>query len=126
MKSKNQKGISLYLSLVIMGILLSLALGINSILLGQAKTTQDIGNSVFAFAAAETGIEKILYDASQGADILAQCPEASPCQDVLENSASYSVVVFSSGSGDCPAGLIYCVKSVGTYKTTNRAIYVSR
>lgn len=113
-KIKNfEKGVSLYLSLVIMGILLSLALGINSILLGQTKTIQEIGNAVLAFYAAETGIEKNLYNNSQGTGS-------------LENNATYFVTVFASGVDGCPAGLNYCVKSVGTYKTTNRAIYISR
>lgn len=110
---KPQQGITLYLSLIIMGILFSLALGINTILLGQTKIVQDISDSVFAFAAAETGIERNLYDGSQGAGS-------------LENGATYFVTVFASGVGGCPAGINYCVKSVGTYKTTNRAIYISR
>ncbi len=100
--SPSEKGVSLYLSLVMMGILLSLALGLNSILLGQAKTTQEIGNSVFAFYAAETGIEKNLYNGSQGTGS-------------LENGATYIVTTLAPG-----------IKSVGTYQKTSRAIYISR
>ena len=99
---KNQQGITLYLSLIIMGILLSLAFGINTILLGQTKIVQDIGDSVFAFYAAETGIERNLYDGSQGAGS-------------LENGATYFVATLAPG-----------IKSVGTYKNTSRAIYISR
>jgi len=99
-----------------MGILLSLALGINSILLGQAKTTQEIGNSVFAFAAAETGIERELYENNT----------TTVSYSGSVGDSSYTVQVIAPGSGNCPAGSNYCVKSVGTYKTINRAIYISR
>ena len=116
MKSKTQRGVSLYLSLVIMGILLSLALGINSILLGQAKITQDIGNSVFAFAAAETGIERELYENNT--------PPFSYSGSL--GDSFYSVQVTAPPDPSCLAPLSYCVKSVGTYKTINRAIYISQ
>lgn len=113
---KKQQGITLYLSLIIMGILLSLALGINTIILGQATIIQDVGNSVFAFAVAETGIERELYENNT--------PPFSYSGSL--GVSSYTVQVIASGSGDCPVGLNYCIKSVGTYKTTNRAIYISR
>ncbi len=103
MKKMNfEKGVILYLSLAIMGILFSSALGINLILSSQAKMIKDIGDSVLAFYAAETGIEKNLYDGSQG-------------PGSLGNNAAYSVTILAPG-----------VKSVGTYKTTSRAIYISR
>lgn len=115
MKNSN-KGISLYLSLVIMGILLSLALGLNSILLGQIEIVQGIGNSVSAFYAAETGIERELYQNST---------TTGNYSGSLGDS-SYIVQVIIPPSPGCSVGSSYCVKSVGTYKTTNRAIYISR
>jgi len=115
-KSKTEKGITLYLSLIIMGILLSLALGINSILFGQTKIVQDIGESVFAFAAAETGIERELYENNT----------TTVSYSGSLGVSSYSVKVIISPDPGCSAPLSYCVTSVGTYKTTNRAIYISR
>lgn len=117
MKNINfENGVSLYLSLVIMGILLSLALGLNSILLGQMKIMQGIGNSVLAFYAAETGIERELYE-----NHVSTIAYSGTIGD-----SSYAVWVIIPPDPGCSSGLSYCVKSVGTYKDTNRAIYISR
>ncbi|MDO8601414.1 MAG: hypothetical protein Q7R46_01885 [bacterium] len=117
MITKNhEKGVSIYLSLVIMGILLSLALGLNSILLGQINITQEVANSVVAFYAAETGIERELYTNST----------TTITYSGSLGDASYIVQVATTTAPGCPAPLSYCVTSVGTYKTTNRAIYLSR
>ena len=127
MITKNfEKGISLYLSLVIMAILLSLALGINSILLSQIKTMQEIGNSVSAFAAAETGIERELYENNTTTVSYSGYLDLNrnSVQDNLDSS--YNVQIIAPNSGGCPAGINYCVKSVGTYKSTKRAIYITR
>jgi hypothetical protein len=113
---KNQRGISLYLSLVVMGIFLSLALGLNSILLGQIEIIQGVGNSVSAFYAADTGIERELYENNA----------TTVSYSGTLGDSSYSVQVIFSPDPICPLPLSYCVKSVGTYKTINRAIYISR
>jgi Tfp pilus assembly protein PilX len=113
---KKQQGITLYLSLIIMVILLSLALGINSIFLGQTKIVQDIGESVFAFVAAETGIERELYENNT----------TTVSYSGSLGASSYTVQVIAPGSGNCPVSSNNCIKSVGTYKITNRAIYIKR
>ena len=56
-KNYSQKGVSLYLAVIIMLILLAIALGVSTILVGQIKTIRGMGNSVSAFYAADTGIE---------------------------------------------------------------------
>lgn len=111
MQKTKQKGVSLYLALLIMAILLSIGLGISAILFGQIKIIRGIGDSVVAFYAADTGIEEVLY---RGTDV----------SGVLENGASYSAQVLSSGPG-CPASN-YCIKSVGIFKETRRAIEITR
>ena len=111
-----EKGVSLYLSLAIMAIFFSLALGLNSILLSQTKTIQEIGNSVSAFSVAETGIERELYENNT----------TTVSYSGYLGDSSYTVQVIAPGSGDCPLGINYCVKSVGKYKTINRAIYITR
>ena len=60
-----QKGVSLYLTVIILAILLAISLGISTILLGQMKIIGEIGKSVVAFYAADTGIEKMLYNDNQ-------------------------------------------------------------
>ena len=64
-KSYGQQGAALYIALMVLTVLLSLALGISTILLAQIQILRGIGHSVLAFAASETGVERVLQiDAS--------------------------------------------------------------
>lgn len=112
--AKMQSGISLYLALMIMTILLAISFGISTIFIGQTKMMEEMGNSVIAFYAADTGIEQILLDRDAPANIP---------QTPLSNGATYRVFVTSRGIGDC-AALNYCIKSVGIYKEVRRAIEI--
>lgn len=56
-----EKGISLYLTIIILAILLAISLGISTIFLGQTRMMTEIGNSIIAFYAGDTGIENMLY-----------------------------------------------------------------
>ncbi len=104
--SISEKGVSLYLAVLIMSVLLTLALGISSILIGQIKTMKEMGNSVAAFYAANTGVEKTLYEISKGAGI------GSHFEGTLtENGASYIADILAP-EGTCP-GPNYCIRSVG-------------
>ncbi|MBI4101529.1 MAG: hypothetical protein HY443_01015 [Candidatus Nealsonbacteria bacterium] len=118
-KIKNsERGVTVYLSLMIMSILLTLALGISAISFGQAQTFKEMGNSVFSFYAAEAGIERTLFELSRGAEVGTQFSAN------FENGASYVADIIPPG-GNCSA-LNLCVKSVGSYKTTKRAIQIGR
>lgn len=116
-KFSSQKGVSLYLALMIMTILLGIALGINSIFLGQIKILKDLGYSVIAFYAADAGIEEALMSRESPSTV---CLEASPC--LLANGASYYIDIRAAGAG-CLASN-YCIKSIGQYKETKRAIEI--
>ena len=59
---KHQRGVALYFALVIITMMLSMALGLSAIFIGQIKTIKQLGNSVLALAAADTGIEVILLN----------------------------------------------------------------
>ena len=120
MFKSSKNGVSLYLALMIMTVLLALALGISAILLGQMKVMRGMENSVIAFYAADTGIERTLYEILLGAGI------GSSFEETLENGPSYSAVIIAPGGNDCPLDVNYCVKSVGIYKETRRAIRISR
>jgi hypothetical protein len=56
------KGVSLYLALVIMFILIAISLGVSLIIVSQMKMIKGMGDSVVAFYAADTGIEHAMYD----------------------------------------------------------------
>lgn len=116
MKIQNSnKGVSLYLAVLITSILLAIALGLSTIFLGQSKTIRGMGYSVIAFYAADAGIEKILTQRTNPVSI----PET-----LLSNEAIYQVIVTAGGTGNCQA-VNYCIKSLGTYKETSRAIEIT-
>lgn len=115
LKSKMQSGVSVYLAVAILGILLSIGFGVSTIFLGQVQTMRNTGYSVIAFYAADAGIEKILLVRDAPADI----PET-----VLSNGATYQVFVTAGGAGGCVASN-FCIKSIGKYKETSRAIEIT-
>lgn len=112
------KGISLYIAVVIMAILLAVVLAMSAILVGHLKITRDIENSVLAFYAADSGIEEVLMVRTSPAS---SCIQSNPCP--LDNGASYYVEITDSGAGDCLANN-YCVMAVGSYKGVSRAIEI--
>jgi len=122
---KNQKGLSLYLSIIIMAIILSVVFGVSSILLSQLKTIKGMENSVIAFYAADTGIERVLVDRIDPtlSSALSECPCSGPTSCTLGNNRNYCVEVGIGGVGSCSA-TSFCIKSIGTYKEVRRAIEV--
>jgi len=105
-------GLSSYLAVLVTAILLSLAIGTASIILGGVKMTRGIGDSVTAFYAADTGIERSLYEGG------------SVALTIMENGASYSAIRTVNGPS-CAANN-YCIESTGYYKNARRAIRVMR
>lgn len=120
-----QRGVSLYLSVLIIGILLAIALGLSTITLIQIKVIREMGDSVIAFYAADTGIEDVFYRETQGESVTSTCTFISPCiGDLGDPDRRYSVIGLTPG-GDC-GGTYYCLESVGFYKNTRRAIRITR
>jgi len=117
---KLQKGISLPIAIMVLSIILSIALGLTAILITQLKIIREMGYSVTAFYAADTGIERSLNDIIKG---------SGPIDYVEEplGSATYSVTVVSAGDDGCQASQVtdYCIRSVGTYLGVKRAIEVA-
>lgn len=58
---KNNRGVSLIIIFFILTIILAIVLSISVILYGQIKIIRNIGDSVVAFYAADSGVEKTLY-----------------------------------------------------------------
>lgn len=106
------------MTLMIVAMLLSAALGISAIFLGQTETIRIMGNAVLAFYAADAGIEKVLIERSNPSS---SCTEASPC--ALGNGAQYYIIIQTPGQ-NCSAAN-YCITSVGSYKETKRAIEIT-
>jgi len=125
----SQKGISLYLALIVLTLNLSIVLGITIILIENTRISQDLGYSVIAFYAADTGIETVMKvrdnpNISNPIDN----PAYTGYFDMNNNGtqdfqdSSYEVFVFPAAT--CGADN-FCVKSIGSYKETKRAIRVT-
>lgn len=126
-KIKNQKGVSLYLALVIMTIFLGMGLGLTTILLSQKKMIRGIDYSIKALGAADTGIEVILC-------LDKECSKpgcgGDPCKPnctglkskystsaKLNNNAEYQATLFRNCG-------INTLTAIGSYKGVSRALEV--
>ena len=107
-----QKGVSLYIAIMIIAILLAIVLGTGAILLGQLKTIKGMENSIAAFYAADSGIEKVLMDRDN--------PNTGAGHyDGSVGDATYQITVLVASAPDN-----FYIRSVGEYKGTKRAIEV--
>ncbi|MEK7510299.1 MAG: pilus assembly PilX N-terminal domain-containing protein [Patescibacteria group bacterium] len=59
-KYNPEKGVSIFLAIVVTATLLGIGVGITSILVEQMATLRSVGDSVLAFYAADGGIERVL------------------------------------------------------------------
>lgn len=132
MSKFSQRGVSLYLAVMIMSIILAIVLGITVILVEQLRMIRGMENSVIAFYAADTGIEEVLKVIIHDHD-LAPDPKPEPEDSYSGNcgNASYEVLVVSGGeqwpdsTEICDSDVSYCIRSVGSYRGTRRAIEVT-
>jgi hypothetical protein len=119
MFKEKEKGVSIYLVIVMMSVLLAVALGLTSIIIGGSKIAENLGYSVKAFHAADTGIEKALYNIN----ITSGTCDNDTSDGSFGTDYSYDVTMTNSGE-DCSAtGTL--ITSLGQYKTVKRKIEVS-
>lgn len=114
---QNQKGVSLYLTIVILSVLTTALLSLVSISVSQIKIIWTTSDSVNAFYGADTGIERFLYAVfKEGYSLtLGEC--ASAYKATLANGASYEVCVSDTSTTT--------VWSTGKYKKTKRKIEIN-
>lgn len=114
MKNKSgggQKGVAVYLSLMITSILLAIGLGLTVIIISQVVLMRNIGDSVVALYAADTGTEHALYNKRIEKES-GEFPGEQPL-----GPAGYTVrYVYSEPEGYW--------KSIGTFKGSKRSIEV--
>ncbi len=115
---KNSKGVSLYLTVIVLTVLLAMALGLSSILIVQMKMVRGMEESVIALFAADTGVERILYVSES--DISGSLPNGSSYIAQIRCSPSYSFCPYIIDS-DCDAPR-FCIKSKGIFGKTQRAV----
>jgi len=58
----NQKGISVYIAIIVLGIISGIVFGLVILFLGQIKTLRNIGDSTKAFYSADSGVEHSLFN----------------------------------------------------------------
>ena len=109
-----QKGISLLFAILIMSVVLTAGLGISIISTQQTKMMGEIGYSVIAFYAADNGVEEIL---------ITESPTST--DEITLNNAKYQVIVNTSTTDPNCEAPNYCIKSIGSYKETRRAIEIT-
>ena len=131
--SNSQKGVALYITLVITSIILAIALGVSLILIGQLKMTKEMGDSTKAFFAADAGMEMALDEEMSEIELANGFYTAS-----MDGSTNYFYEVWINSSPLCGAicgtipidadctGQYLCYKSKGTYKDITRAIEIKR
>ena len=113
-----QRGIALYLALILMFILFSIGLGISTILISQIKVIRGLGQSVVAFYAADTGVERVLYAIRKESYVPPSLPDQPFTDVVLDNGATYTVRILDFNS-------ITTIDSKGTHQETRRAIEIT-
>ncbi|OGZ18564.1 MAG: hypothetical protein A2Z68_00670 [Candidatus Nealsonbacteria bacterium RBG_13_38_11] len=137
-----ERGVALFMTVLIMSVILAIGLGISGILIQQIRISGNIGNSVVAFYAADSGVEQQIYDLYKLKE------NHSPSYNLtMANSAFYEVTVeCSTGNLRCSEGeefyglpidqepegedghcssMNFCVRSLGTFNTAKRAIEVN-
>ncbi|MEK7519365.1 MAG: pilus assembly PilX N-terminal domain-containing protein [Patescibacteria group bacterium] len=115
-----ERGVSLYLTVMILIVLLTIGLMIANLLIGQLKIIKSMGQSMVAFYAADTGIERIMRKLYI---------EGWQLGDSLEGSLGapeYKVETFAPGPDCLSPNEYFCIKSVGFYYGARRSIEVSR
>lgn len=112
---RSQKGVSFMFAIFILAFILSIALGTSTILVRQIKIMREIGYSVVAFYAADSGMEEVLMMAT---------PSSIGETQLNGSGAKYQVDVKDSSDPTCNASN-YCIKSIGSYQNTRRAIEVT-
>ena len=127
-----EKGVIFYIVLIVMAIGLLIALELNLILAAQVKISMKMKNSMMAFYAADTGIEKALCNESAGL-----CSKTNPTQNYsgsLDGIAYNVAVSCSDQHPNCPFGssddecyaYFFCYKSTADYNGIKRAIEIER
>ncbi|MDP4008946.1 MAG: hypothetical protein Q8P71_00785 [bacterium] len=142
----SQQGVSVFISMVVMTILLGIGFGMSAIFFDQVSSLRGLGDSVTAFYAAEAGIEQVLISDQQIINEEISCSDLAarlPCliealggdqglTKDLKNTASYELNMESaeknknSSCYDQGGRRAYCAKSTGTFEGSSRSIRITR
>jgi len=142
---ESQRGISLLFIVLITSLILAIGLGISALLIQELRMMSEIGYSVIALYAADSGIEAAIYDLYQSDSPYPKHSDQPKSGYYSDNAdlgdARYETFAkccnpdFEKCSLECPTDLgfeidencnttNYCLKSLGSYKKVKRAIEI--
>jgi len=126
-KLKTKKGIALLLVMLVLGLVLIFVFAISFWINQQLKGMREIGYSVIAFYAADSGIDHILLKIKNNECCTGFSDGDEVASGTLPNGASYTVRWKQPSPSDpeCKHKTFGCLRSVGIYRGVSRAIEVS-
>lgn len=104
---KNQEGMAILISVLLVGVMLSIVFALSAIFIPKIRAAVETKNSVPAAYAAESGLEWCLYVLNKG----------EIGRPIMDNGSDFEV-----SDDDCT---IAPVKSTGTYRGVTRAFEIS-
>ena len=127
-KLKEQKGVSLFISIMVLSAIMAIGFGLSSLLIGEIEISRDINNFVPAIYAADSGIERVLYKIrKEEPPVFTSCPDTSACtvSGLMSNGAEYTATVLDSGVSWCPPESAICIRGLGNLADTHRGFEVT-
>jgi hypothetical protein len=120
----SEKGIALYMTIAMMAVLFTMVLGVTVIIIRGSDILKGSSDSVKAFHAADTGIERALYNIRVNGNCSpAFCSESARCPLGGDNNWNYYLEYSTSTITDCSVSINIDAK--GTYYSSQRKIEVS-
>ncbi|MEK7104312.1 MAG: pilus assembly PilX N-terminal domain-containing protein [Patescibacteria group bacterium] len=108
-KKDKEKGIALYMVIMLLSVFVTVVFTLTSVSLSQIRVSWQAGDSVKAFGAADSGIEQALYNIRKTGNI-------NPIGLTnLANGSSYTVTITISGQ-------TATIQSKGVFRNTRRTI----
>lgn len=125
---RDERGVALYLTMVIMGLAFVLAISISAILLREIQISRDVARYTPALAAADAGLERALFEIRKNGSF-DSCPSISSCligspenPIATDQGGTYYVIVVDTGVSWCTDAAQVCIRSFGSFQNTNRAL----
>jgi Tfp pilus assembly protein PilX len=115
--SNDQRGVAIIITLVILGIMLAIGVGVASVFTREIQISGGVDDSVSAALAADAGTERALYMVRKGGG-RGDDTYTSPS---LANGASYEVC---GDNADCDHPNPIRIVSVGSFRNTKRSFEV--
>ena len=118
MKKNNQTGVSLLLTILVMAAILTIAVAVSRLSVGEIRLSRESVNSLVAFYAGESGVERALWeDRVNGMATTSEYTIDWVYLDSPTNDIGYRVETSID-----PVTLQRVIQSTGSYRTTLREV----